>query len=88
MFKGESLPKKQFLFIPLNLRNRHWTLPFVKLKTKTLYILYPLTQHTNADLARKVSSQILFLRKKSVTQKDLQLEVFKKCFKKDLSERK
>ena len=48
--KGESLPKKQFIFIPLNLSKRHWTLPFVTLKT-TLYILDPLTQHTNADLA-------------------------------------
>ena len=29
------------------LSNRHWTLPFDNLKTKTLYILDPLTQHTN-----------------------------------------
>ena len=52
------------------------------LKTKTLYILDPLTQHANADLANKASSQISFLRKNLITQKGLQLEVFKKCFKK------
>ena len=55
--RGE-LTQKQFLFIPLNLSNRHWTLPFVNLKTKTMYILDLLTQHANADLANKVSSQI------------------------------
>ena len=52
------------------------------LKTKTLYILDPLTQHANADLANKASSQISFLRKNLITQKGLQLEVFKKCLKK------
>ena len=47
--KEDSLPKKQFLFIPLNLTNRHWKLPFVNLRTKTLHILELLTQHANAD---------------------------------------
>ena len=36
----------------------------------------------HADLANKASSQISFLRKNLVTQKDLQLEVFRNCFKK------
>ena len=82
--RGRAYPKNIF-FIPLNLSNRYWTLPFVSLKTKTLYILDQLTQHTNADLANKASSKISFLRKNFVTQKDLQLEVFKKYFKKGLS---
>ena len=81
--RGRAYPKNIF-FIPLNLSNRYWTLPFVNLKTKTLYILDQLTQHTNADLANKASSKISFLRKNFVTQ-DLQLEVFKKYFKKGLS---
>ena len=50
-------------------------------------MLDPLTQHTNADSTKK-ASQILFLRENLVIQKDLQLEVFKKCFKKGLSKRK
>ena len=61
--RGRAYPKNIF-FIPLNLSNRYWTLPFVNLKTKTLYILDQLTQHTNADLANKASSKISFLRKK------------------------
>ena len=81
--RGRAYPKNIF-FIPLNLSNRYWTLPFVNLKTKTLYIPDQLTQHTNADLANKASSKISFLRKNFVTQ-DLQLEVFKKYFKKGLS---
>ena len=80
--KGRAYPPKKFLFIPLNVSTRHWTLPFVNFKTKTLYILDPLTQHANADLANKASSQISFLRKNLITQKGLQLEVFKKCLKK------
>ena len=52
--RGES-SKEQFLFIPFNLSNRHWTLLFVNLKTKTLHILDLLKQHTDADLANKVS---------------------------------
>ena len=72
---GELIQKKQFLFIPFDLINRHWTLLFVNLKPKTLYILGLLTQHTNGDLANKAPSQISFLRKNVVTQKDLQLEV-------------
>ena len=51
-------------------------------------MLDPLTQHTNADSTKKASSQISFLRENLVIQKDLQLEVFKKCFKKGLSKRK
>ena len=82
------MPKKQIFFIPLYVSNRHWTLSFVNLETKTLYLLDPLTQHTNGDLANEASSQILFLRTNLVTQKDLQLEVFKKCFKIGLSKRK
>ena len=37
---------------------------------------------------KKASSQISFLRENLVIQKDLQLEVFKNCFKKGLSKRK
>ena len=81
-WKWKSLPKKHFLFIPLNPSNRHCTLPFVNLKTKTLYILDLLTQRTNADLAKKASSQISFLRKNLVTQKDLNWKYSKSVSKK------
>ena len=53
--KEESLSEKEFHFIPLNLSNRHWTLLFVNLKTKTLYILDRLKQHADADLVSKAS---------------------------------
>ena len=55
MWKGENLSEKQILFIPFNLSNRHWTLLFVNLKAKTLYILDPLKQHADADLVSKAS---------------------------------
>ena len=55
MWKGESLSDKHILFIPFNLSNRQWTLPFVNLKTKTLYILDPLKKHADADLVSKAS---------------------------------
>ena len=55
MPKGESLSEKQFLFIPFNISKRHWTLLFINLKTKTLYILDPLKQHVDADLVNKAS---------------------------------
>ena len=55
VWKGESLSKKQFLFIPFNLSKRHLALLFFNLKIKTLYILDPPKQHTDADLANKAS---------------------------------
>ena len=55
MWKRKSLSEKQFLFIPFNLSNRHWTLLFVNLKTKTMYILDPLKQYTDADLVNKAA---------------------------------
>ena len=55
MWKGKNLSEKQILFIPFNLSNRHWTLLFVNLKAKTLYILDPLKQHADADLVSKAS---------------------------------
>ena len=58
------------------------------LKTKTLYILDPLTQHANADLANKASSQISFLRKKFDYSKGLTTGSIQKVFKKGLSKRK
>ena len=70
--RRRAYPKNNFLFIPLN--------------PTTTY--HNILQHTNADLANKASSQISFLSKNFITQKDLQLELFKKCFKKGLSKRK
>ena len=86
--KGESLPKKQFLFIPLNVSNTQWTLPFINLKTKILYILDPLTQHANAGVASKTSSQISFLRKKFGYSKGLTTGSIQKVFQKGLYTRK
>ena len=57
--KGRVYPKKQFLFLPFNPSNRHWTLLFFNLKTSTLYILDPLKQHTDADLASIITNIIL-----------------------------
>ena len=73
--RGRTYPK-QFLFISFNLSNRHWTLLFVNLKTKILYILDPLAQHVDADLANKASSEISFLKRNLVTRKDLQCCLF------------
>ena len=53
--EGGEFIQKTVCFFPFNLNNRHWTLFFFNLKTNTLYILDPLKQYTNADLANKAS---------------------------------
>ena len=74
--RGRAYPKKEFLFIPFNLSNRHWTLLFFNLKQKHCPYWTGQNNMRMQILQIKLrSSQILFLRTHLVTQEYLQLEV-------------
>ena len=49
LWKQKDLSGKDLLFIPFNPTEIHWVLIFIDIKTNTMYILDPLTQHTKAN---------------------------------------